>query len=94
MRHYVVVTPEYQTHPGSDLEPPEYGRDVALVSNVKDSTESKWVAVEFWEDTQRYSWPAEQRRDGKHPLTGVSARRVYEDDLEFVEWGRADRIEH
>ena len=78
MTDYIVLSPEYETAPmcWDPPEPPEYGRDVALIVNAATASQAKWAAVRLWERHQRRSWPAEMRLDGRHPLSGVTAGRV------------------
>ena len=75
---YIVLSPEYETSPmcWDPPEPPEYGRDVALIVNAASPSQAKWAAARLWERHQLCSWPAEMRRDGRHPLSGVTVERA------------------
>ncbi len=84
MRDYVVLGPDRELRPGSydPPEPPEWGRDVALVRNAPNAHEAKWAAVRLWDRVDHiWSLPRENRGDGRHPLADVTAALADADDL-------------
>lgn len=79
LKHYIVIGPERMLHPGSwdPPEPPDYGRDVALIKNASNATEAKWAATKVWDKIDGvFSLPRENRMEGVHPLKGVKVERV------------------
>ena len=76
---YIVLSPEHQTSYGSELEPAEWGKDVALIVNARNAQEAKWAASRLWDKHHgRWSWSWEARGDGRHPLAEVTVERVPE----------------
>ena len=79
MADYIVVSPEHQTSYRSELEPAEWGTDVALVVNARNAQEAKWAASRLWDKHHGpWSWSREARGDGRHPLAEVVVERVPE----------------
>lgn len=79
MKHYLVVTPQYEVYGQTEIEPAEYGADAIEVeaSNKRDAI-LKGVKTMLASTTSEYGrimyqWCKQQRSEGVNPFSGVKA---------------------
>lgn len=53
MKRYAVITPEFETHPSDDINPPEYGCDYIEVE-AENKRDARLLAVKLWRQQGGY----------------------------------------